>query len=166
MTTADHLAPLLEIMSARIRRQVEASRELDRIARERLELQAALRRYGAVGASIAEACRADDAARLDASVRATVSERVGREARRQTRLCRSRDPRYDINRHIVVTRLTRWLAGNARWIAVAPNESKLTHLKRRTSDFKRRPRQAKETGSSPPPSKPKHRRSIHSSTKV
>ena len=116
MTTADDLAPLLAIMSARIRRQVEARHEADRIVRERLELEAALRRYGAAGPTIAEACRADDAGRLDASIHATVSERVDREVRRQTRFRRSRDPRYDINRHIVVARLKRWLAGAGEWV--------------------------------------------------
>ncbi|NDW04396.1 hypothetical protein [Jiella pacifica] len=159
MTTTDDLAPLLEIMSARIRRQVEARRELDRITRERLELQAALRRYGAAGPSIAEACGEDDAGRLEVSVRATVSERVSRELHRQTRLSRSRDPRYDINRHIVVARLTRWLAGNGSWIAATPGEAGPAHDGRGTTGKPHeRPRRTGKDSPSQPPRRTKHRR--------
>ena len=159
VTAADALAPLLAIMSARIRRQVEARREADRILRERLELQAALRRYGAAGPSITAACRADDAGRLDASVRATVNERVGRELRRQTRLSRSRDPRYDINRHIVVARLTRWLAGNDRWIAAIPGQAGPAHRGRRMAgEVKTRSARTGQDASTLPPRRSKHRR--------
>ncbi|ORE98381.1 hypothetical protein [Aurantimonas sp. 22II-16-19i] len=120
MTATDDLAPLIEILAARIRRQVEEKRTSDRVAVRGLELHAALRRYGASGPSVAEAVRLDDAARLDPAERDGVVERVEREIGRQARFSRSRDPRYDINRHIVVTRLRRWLDGKAAWLQEPP----------------------------------------------
>lgn len=116
MTATDDLAPFLDILAARIRRQMEARREDDRVAIERLELQAALRRFGATGPSVVEAARSDDPARLAAAERQRLSDRIDWENRRQTRFSRTRDPRYDINRHIVVTRLKRWLGGKAAWV--------------------------------------------------
>ena len=113
MNAADDLDPMLEIFAAGVRRQIEARREGDRVEVERLELWAALHRFGAVGPSVAEAATADDPARLQTEERTRLAESVGREIRRQTRFSRTRDPRYDINRHIVVARLCRWLAGNA-----------------------------------------------------
>ncbi|MAU94411.1 MAG: hypothetical protein CMP81_00780 [Fulvimarina sp.] len=120
MQATDDLAPLIEILAARIRRQVEAKRASDRVAVRGLELHAALRRYGAHGPSVAEAVRLDDAARLDPAERDAVVQRVEREIGRQARFSRSRDPRYDINRHIVVTRLRRWLDGKAAWLQEPP----------------------------------------------
>ncbi|MBP0615645.1 hypothetical protein [Jiella mangrovi] len=142
MTTADDLSPFLEIFAARIRRQVEARREQDRLAIQRLELQAALRRYGAEGPNLARACRMDDPSKLEAATRATIAEKVSREARRQARFCRIRDARYDINRHIVVARLMRWLAGDGPWIRQPPGEADPKPVRRETANGRRDPSRA------------------------
>ncbi|MBO0905961.1 hypothetical protein [Jiella sonneratiae] len=113
---ADDLSPMLAILAARIRRHREARQASDLKETQRLELSAALRRFGAAGAGIAAACRDDDPSRLDPAERAAVALRVSRELHRQARFSRGGDPRYDINRHIVVARLARWLTTGERWL--------------------------------------------------
>ncbi|MBO0662402.1 hypothetical protein LQ948_10440 [Jiella sp. MQZ9-1] len=119
MSNQIDLPPLLAAFTAKIRREMEERRRADRILTERLELQAALRRFGAAGPSLVAAAKADDPSRLDPDERRHASHRVAGELRRQIRFRRSGDPRYDLNRHIVVARLSRWLAGDDRWITKA-----------------------------------------------
>ena len=162
MQATDDLAPLIEILAAKIRRQVEEKRASDRVAVRGLELHAALRRYGASGPSVAEAVRLDDAARLDPAERGEVVERVEREIVRQARFSRSSDPRYDINRHIVVTRLRRWLDGKAAWLQEPPTATAKKPAQRG------RPRRRKEASADAGRGEalPQRRPARHHATKV
>ena len=114
MPPAD-LNPLLHRLAAEARRHAESRRAADAAELSRLELHGLLLRFGAEARQIDAAVVADDPARLPEAVREQLRARLAAEAGQLLRRARSRDPRYDINRHVAVARLQRWLAGGRAW---------------------------------------------------
>ncbi len=93
-------------------RRAELEREISR-----RELEGLLRRFDC--ALPANADRAIDGTRapFPTDVLDTLEKRCGDALSRLARHARSADPRYDINRHMAIKRLARWLAGTAPWYA-------------------------------------------------
>lgn len=93
-------------------RRQEAERELSR-----LELATLLRRFGLDREVLSDAVARDDAGHLPAAEATVLRARVRGELSLLARLARRRDLRYDINRHIAVVRLSRWLEAGRPWHA-------------------------------------------------
>lgn len=104
-------AALDAALAAAIRRHAERQRRS--VARDlhRLDKAVLLRRLGLGDEAVQVAVAAGSAAQLPAPLGAWLRERVAIELRHLTRQARGADPRYDINRHIAVKRLSRWLGG-------------------------------------------------------
>ncbi|MCB8838854.1 hypothetical protein [Aurantimonas sp. VKM B-3413] len=115
MMSPASLAPLLRRLSAEAKRNAEARRAADAAGLSRLELRGLLLRFGADARQIDAAVAADDPLRLPEAAREHLRSRLAAEAARLARRARIRDPRYDINRHVAVSRLQRWLNGERPW---------------------------------------------------
>ncbi|MEX6507004.1 hypothetical protein [Jiella sp. M17.18] len=109
------LDPIRETLAGEARRHAERRRAATAAALSRQELSALMLRLGAAGPDVDAAVEADDAARLSAERLQALRMRMDSETARLARQARSRDPRYDLNRHIAVSRLARWLTGGRRW---------------------------------------------------
>lgn len=136
----DKLNPLLQLIETEARRLAQERREADRILSERLELGAALHRFGISGATASKATAQDDPAALTLAERTHLETRVERELGRLARFARSRDPRYDLNRHILLARLVRWLRGSQAWVRPAPSPADRNGMQRLALSPRPKPR--------------------------
>lgn len=107
--------PMSRALAGAARRYVEGRRREDRKILARHQLAAVLCRLGAPATAIESAVAADDPHRLPPAVAASVRERAEAARRLLRRHARSADPRYDLNRHIAIDRLLRWLDGRRLW---------------------------------------------------
>ncbi len=115
MTRYLDLSPLTAALEGAARSHAEARRREAQRDLSRLELAMLLRRFGLEQRALSDAVAKDDAAGISAIEAGTLRAKVRAELGLLTRLARRRDPRYDINRHIAVMRLARWLKGGRSW---------------------------------------------------
>ena len=120
----------LRLAARRYNERRRAERERDLSA---LELEGLLRRFDcALPPAVARAID-DPAAPFEPELLAGLKSRCAAELTRLARHARSADPRYDINRHMAMTRLARWLAGTAPWFAPPPPRPERSRHGRRWS---------------------------------
>ena len=115
MTRHLDLSPLTAALEGAARNHAEARRREAERDLSRLELAMLLRRFGLEERARSDAVAKDDAANIPAAEAETLRAKVRAELGLLARLARRRDPRYDINRHIAVMRLARWLEGGRSW---------------------------------------------------